>query len=343
MIQPRRALFIQLRRIGDNLMCTPSIRAFKKAYPDCRLDFLTEHPDVLKGNPYLTEIIDVDKHREFAPIYQYKLIKKIRDNRYDLVVDFLANPRSAWYSYLSGAETRLSYGFGHRKWAYNLVPAKSAEPTYAAIDKLNLLKAIGIHSDSASLDFIVSDNARIKAISLLQPDNNRPIISISPVSRREYRRWPLENFAKLGDIISQKIDCRIIVLAGPGEDDVATNVCKLMKSQSLVLKIENLDLLGAFFEKVSLHIGNDNGPKHIAVACGVPTIAIFGTDSPISWTYPDPHRHQYLSCAEYCVECKNASHHPGPECIKQIPVDAVWDKFNLMLTNLNLLSAARQQ
>jgi len=48
---PERALFIQLRRIGDILMCTPAVRAFKKKYPNCTLDFLTEHPDVLQGNP----------------------------------------------------------------------------------------------------------------------------------------------------------------------------------------------------------------------------------------------------------------------------------------------------
>jgi heptosyltransferase III len=334
MSHPQRALFIQLRRIGDILMCTPSVRALKIAHPDCALDFLTEHPDVLKGNPNLNEIIAVDKHKEFAPIYQYRLISKIRKNHYDIVIDFLANPRSAWYSYLSGASTRLSYGFGHRRWAYNLVPQHSTEPIYAASDKLNLLKALDITSDSLSLDFFVSDNARIKAQSLLTPGDNRPVISLSPVSRREYRRWPLENFAKLGDMISRNTNARIIIIVGPGEEEVGTSVCKLMKSQSLVLKVERLDLLGAIFEKVSLHIGNDNGPKHIAVAVGTPTLAIFGSDSPISWTYPDPERHQYLSCIDYCGSCKKGVHKPGHECIGKIPVEIVWDKVSQMISNL---------
>jgi ADP-heptose:LPS heptosyltransferase len=107
---PQKALFIQLRRIGDILMCTPGIRAFKKKFPDCRLDFLTELPDVLQGNPVIDEVINVDRSKQYNPLYQYRLIRKIAKKKYDLVVDFFANPRSAYYSFLTGAEKRLSFG-----------------------------------------------------------------------------------------------------------------------------------------------------------------------------------------------------------------------------------------
>ena len=114
MICPEKALMVQLRRIGDVLMCTPAIRAFNKQYPDCELDFLTELPDVLSGNPHLNDIIRVDRSRQYDPFYQYSLIRKIKKNNYDLVIDFFANPRSAYYSFLSRAKTRLSCGYGHR-------------------------------------------------------------------------------------------------------------------------------------------------------------------------------------------------------------------------------------
>jgi heptosyltransferase-3 len=333
MIVPRKALFIQLRRIGDVLMCTPSIRAFKKHYADCKLDFLTELPAVLEGNPFLDEIIFVDRSREYNAAYQYKLIKKIRSARYDLVVDFFANPRSAYYAFLSGAPTRLSYGYGHRRWAYNLVPSKTKEPLYAAADRLKLLEAIDISSSDCRLDFFPTEKDRLDSNRII-PDDGRPVISLSPVSRRRFNRWPLESYSKLADLLIDKLNAHVIILAGPGEENSAITVSEMMNAEAIVPKLGTLSLLGAIFERVDLHVGNDNGPKHIAVACGAPTVTIFGPHSPISWTYPDPSRHEPVCPSELCNDCGRRKHRCKPECIEGISVDTVWDKVVKMVERL---------
>ena len=339
MISPRKALFIQLRRIGDILMCTPSIRAFKKRYPDCQLDFLTEYPDVLQGNPHIGSVIAVDQTYKFNFAYQFGLIRKIRTARYDLIVDFLSSPRSAYYAYLSGARTRLSYGIGHRRWAYNLVPQKSDEPVYSALDKLRLLEAIDIPHDGLKLEFYPSDKDREIATSLLKSVEGRPLVTLSPVSRRAYRRWPLENFARLAELLETKLGANIIVIVGPGESEAANKVAKLSKAKVEVQQIEKLGVLGALFERVSLHIGNDNGPKHIAVACGAPTISIYGPNSPVSWTYPEPSRHDYVCPVELCNDCQRKKHRCDPECIKSISVESVWLKAVKMASTLPSFSS----
>ena len=52
-------LLIQLRRIGDVLMTTPSIRMLHECYPDAEMTFLTESPSdqVLNENPNIQEIL----------------------------------------------------------------------------------------------------------------------------------------------------------------------------------------------------------------------------------------------------------------------------------------------
>ncbi len=319
MINPRKALIIQLRRIGDVLMCTPSIRAFKKRYPDCELDFLTELPDVLQNNPHIDYIRSVDHSREFNFSYQFNLIRGIRAAHYDLIVDFYATARSAYYSFLSGAGTRLSYGYGHRRWAYNLVPNKDDRAIYAAADRLNLLAAIDVPPDGLELNFYLSDADRENALFFLGRFR-KPIITISPVSRREHRRWPLDKYSALCDRISAHFDCAIVILAGPGEGEFARKVAAKTKAATETAFVSKLGLLGAILGKSCLHIGNDNGPKHIAVACGAPTLTIFGPDNPIAWTYPDSSRHQYLAPAR-----------SGNNCIKDISVDDVWEKVSAML------------
>ena len=330
-IESRRALFIQLRRIGDVLMCTPAVRAFKKHYPDCRLDFLTEFPDVLRGNPYLDSIIPVARSKQYDPIYQFKLIRKIRSAGYDLVVDFLVSPRSAYYSFLSGAATRLSYGFGHRKWAYNLTPEKSQAPCYAARDRLNLLRHIGVEADGVTLDFYPSGDDRVRAGAMLNRYSGKPLVSVSPVSRRDYKRWPLENYAEICRRLSSEFDLSLIILAGPGEEHVADRLAGMLKLlDPIVPDVSSLGLLGAILERMSLHIGNDNGPKHIAVARGVPTFTVFGYISPISWTFPEPERHRFMKPADVSIECRRSDHRCSKECIGKITPDAAWERLRPM-------------
>ena len=335
MTAPKKALFIQLRRIGDVLMCTPAIRAFRKKYPECRLDFLTELPEVLDNNPRLDSIISVDNSRQINPVYQYRLIREIRGGRYDLVVDFFANPRSAYYSFLSGADIRLSYGFGHRKWAYNRTPRKSDQPAYAAQDRLDLLRDVNVPSDGLQLEFNPTDSDRREAKDILNPVSGRSIVTLSPVSRKEFYRWPLESYAKLGELLSSELNFAVVVLTGPGEDQVARDLAKMMVAvEPLILRIDRLGLLGAIFEHANLHLGNDNGPKHIAVACGAPTFTIYGPHSPESWTYPDFSRHQYIHPADIDNECRSLNHKYDKDCIRKISADAVWDKLKQMVASL---------
>jgi ADP-heptose:LPS heptosyltransferase len=325
-------------------MCTPAIRAFKEAFPDCKLDFLTELPEVLQGNPHLSSVIHVDSSKHSHPIHQLNLIRKIRNAGYDLVVDFFANPRSAYYAFLSGAETRLGFGFGHRKWAYNLVPAKSTAPVYAATDRLKLLGAIGITSSDPRLEFYPSDQDRRKAGELIALDKGTSIVTISPVSRRAFNRWPLEKYARLGDLLASKADACPVILAGPGEESIADEVAKLMTAaHPIVPRISGLGLLGAVLEKAGLHIGNDNGPKHIAVACGIPTITIFGPHSHISWTYPDQARHLWILPSERCENCDHQKHSCNAGCIKRIPVEAVWEKARSMMRSLPAFESASRR
>lgn len=341
MNDPKKALMIQLRRIGDVLMCTPSIRAFKKRYPSCQLDFLTELPEILDENPYLNSIISVDRSRQYNPFYQYRLIRDIARSRYDLVVDFFANPRSAYYSFLSGAPVRLSYGFGHRKWAYNLTPAKSDDQVYAAMDRLNLLKSVDVPPDECRLDFYPSDSDRREAQNILKSVSGKPFVTVSPVSRRLFNRWPLERYAEIIDLLESRYGFSIVILAGPGETGEIKRLAGLISAKApLLLTVERLGLLGAIFEQAFLHLGNDNGPKHIAVACKAPTFTIYGPHSHISWTYPDSKNHKYIRPADTDENCRQPGHVCGHKCISKIPVEPVWDRLSAMIDELRLTESS---
>jgi len=55
----RRRSFAVLRPIGvgDVLMCTPALRALKRLRPECRIQFYTDRPSLVRGLPYIDEVM----------------------------------------------------------------------------------------------------------------------------------------------------------------------------------------------------------------------------------------------------------------------------------------------
>src|SRR5258707_5592112 len=115
----KRILVIKLRAIGDVLLSTVVLKSLRSAYPDARIDFLTESPsrEVVEGIPDLDSVLVFDGKRESG----IGLILKIRRLRYDMVIDLFGNPRSALITLGSGARHRVGYRFGWRKHCYNIL------------------------------------------------------------------------------------------------------------------------------------------------------------------------------------------------------------------------------
>ena len=322
-------------------MCTPGLRALRSRYKDSYIAFLTEKEssDLLSLNPYLNEVIVLDKEKYRNPLYSIKKIWEVRKGSFDLVVDFFGNPRSAYFSLLSGAKHRAGYDYPLRRRFYNIVIKDEKIPQYAAQSRLDFLKILGIENCKVDLDFFIPDEARLFAKKFFEEnkiDSKNLLISISPTSRRHFNRWALERYAQLVDWLIYQFDAQIILVWGPGEKGTAEKIKYFMKKNPVISKeTKNLFELGAILERCDLHIGNDNGTKHIAVAMGKPTITIYGPHSPISWTYPDFSRHKFVKKEVDCPDCEKIKHSCTKlSCLDLITVEDVQKTFTELLSQL---------
>ncbi len=322
-------------------MCTPTVRALRSRYKDSHIAFLTEKEssDLLSLNPYLDEVIILDKKRYGNPFYSIKKMWEVRKSSFDLTIDFFGNPRSAYFSFFSGAKHRVGYDYPFRRHFYNLVITDDKTPKYAAQSRLEVLKILGIEDGEVGLDFCIPDEARLFAKKFFEEnaiDTNSLLISISPTSRRHFNRWPLERYAQLADWLISQFEAKIILVWGPGEKKVVEEVKHFMRKDPVISwETKSLFELGAILKRCDLHIGNDNGTKHIAVAMGKPTITIYGPHSPVSWTYPDPFRHKFLKKEVDCPDCDRIKHECTKlSCLDLITVEDVKKTFVQLLTEL---------
>ena len=329
--EPQRILVIQLRQIGDVLLSTPAVRALRKRYPKSHLAYLVEERPglVLQGNPYLDEIIiRPTAGGWFEPI---QTIRRVRQGKFDLVVDFLASPRTAPIAYLSGARVTISFANRRRRFLYShpVMP----EGVYAGAQKLSLLRVLGCPTDSLELDMPVPEAARQMIEGFFKSQglrNGRPVVCIEPFHKRPVREWPAAHFAGLADLIAEKWKAHVVFSWGPGKEAEIKAILAQAKAPHVLAPATDLHQLAALFAAADLYVGNDCGPRHIASSQGRPTFAILGpTDE--SWTPPNDTRHRTVAKAIACRPCNlrycPEKHHACMRELKPEEVFTALDRF----------------
>src|SRR5690348_1191119 len=102
---PRKILLVQLKRAGDVVLATPILEVLKKAFPDAQIDFLVDEAfaELLAENPNIRTVLSYPKSGWIT------LVRRIRREHYDWIIDFQSSPRSAPLVRLSGASASAGY------------------------------------------------------------------------------------------------------------------------------------------------------------------------------------------------------------------------------------------
>lgn len=153
------------------------------------------------------------------------------------------------------------------------------------------------------------------------PDANaRPVAVIHAGASKPYKRWPLEHFVTLARLLLQR--GYQLALIGAGSPDAEANqaiVRQLGNSASIpgesssgVRGADCVDLcnrlslaaLASLLTQISLIVGNDSGPSHLASALGVRGAVIFGPTDVSIWQPLSAHTrvlHNKSACLPDCT------------------------------------------
>lgn len=312
---PKSILVVQLRRLGDVILTTPALEALKKRYPGAKLDFLVEKPgaEAVAGHPAIDEVLVYDAEGALGAL---SWALKVRARKYDWVIDFLANPRTALLTALSGAKVKAGPAHVRRSWAYDHKMVQSPLAVYAGLEKVRWLKDLGVTPEDAPVLprlFVAERPARVGNV-----------IGLVPPSRQVTRRWPAESYARLGRLLRDKHGARLKVFWGPGEKALAEEVARgIGAGASVIPETRTIAELGRELAECRLVVTNCNGPKHVAVALGVPTVTIHGSSDPASWTPAHPD-HLAVRLEELsCIGCRSNECPYKLECMTQLPPERV--------------------
>jgi len=322
------------------VMIAPAVRAIRERFTGARLAIVAKDwvLEALAGNPFYDELIAYDPAGRHAGLAgRLRLAKTIRSGgAVDLAVLFQKAFDAAVIALLAGARVRVGYATDARGplLTHALPPPPASLHNAEAF--LGLARALGCRVPSAGPGFHVGEEERGRARALLDAaglTGAGPLVALHVGASKAPRAWHAARFGELARRLCRRLDARVAVLAGPGEEALADVVARGLPGGSFVVcgPTGGVRRTAAILERCSLFVGSDSGPMHIAAALGVPTIGIFGPGLPRN-TAPLGRPGTVVTVGrDYpCAPCRQAFFTecpPAPSgkpfCLEEIDVDEI--------------------
>jgi ADP-heptose:LPS heptosyltransferase len=286
-----RILLAKRRALGDTVLLGSTIESLARAAPGAEIFALVPRAfaPVLEGHPRLRRVFSYEQGF-------FSLAGEIRALRLDHFVQLHASPGNKWLAYLSGAR-KVSFSVQNNETE----KAYGRHPNALEWDGFFLRSLFGSEiSVPGPLPMIFLSEAEKEEGRLYwrgQGVEPGRVVFLGLGASRPTKRWPPGHFARLAELLRDRLELVPAIVSGPGEIEEAftASVVDHMRARGLrpfagegkgdFLHGAGLSVrkLCAALSAVRCYVGNDSGPKHIAAAVGVPTFTFFGPEDPVEW------------------------------------------------------------
>jgi ADP-heptose:LPS heptosyltransferase/GT2 family glycosyltransferase len=362
----RRILVVKLDHIGDCIIAFPAVRRLKQHFPNARISVLTSHASrpVWSLEPSVEAAIEFDFFHAVSGLGELErtdedwreLRERLSVEHFDLAIDLRKHTETRPVLQHTGARHLAGFDFRNQfpwldialEWTGDQIYAKKRQ--HNADDLVNLVDAVDAACDSDRTVIVTRPSGGSSALAALQQmtPSAGPIVCVHPTVGNDARQWPLEYFAAVIDRLVDQDGARVVLIGAPGDEEAADAILAQVRRpdrvSSLVGKLP-LAELPALLAGVSLFLGNNSGPKHIAAGLGVPTVGIHsGTEDVREWGPVGPNAiavAREVVCAP-CYLAHAADCRRGLACLRQLEPAQVYDACKrLLLTAASATAALR--
>lgn len=156
------------------------------------------------------------------------------------------------------------------------------------------------------------------------PSRAREALALAPAAAHATKRWPAERFTALG----RRWPGPVVVLGGPEDHRLTRGVAEAIGPRAEAIAERGFSRTLDALARARLLVGGDTGLLHLAGACGLPVVGLFGPTTALDgfWCW-----HERGEAVELDLSCRPCSLHGGPVCpigdhlcLQQLEVDSVW-------------------
>ncbi len=259
-------VIIKSMGIGDLVILKSNIDAISKSINKKVVVLAqanTRASEILKFDPHVQEVIDLDKKGFF------KIIKKIKSRNFNQSYIYSDSLRLYLISKFSGIKNNFQYRFfSKRKKNFFKTAKEFTEKTLnSKID----------HESKIFWDENEIENMKKK----FNISNKTKNIVCGISASGPTKRWDVKNYIKLFENLNSKFACKFFIAAGPKDEDLVMEIMSSSSIKDKCISFSNMTIAETIpiISACQNFIGNDTGWAQISAALNLKSLIIF-CDSP---------------------------------------------------------------
>jgi heptosyltransferase I len=285
-----KVLIVRVGAMGDVLHALPAVAALREARPDWEIGWVVDPrwaPMLVDGQghgPVVSRVhlaetkLWTKSPVSFATLRSIGALRKaLRRGRSDLVVDMQGTLRSAVIGWMAGAREFVGYRDPREglaaKFYSRTVGRRGVHVVEQGVALLG--EACGMSLEPGAVDLPHEQWADAWAEELV---GGRNLVLLAAGAGWGAKRWPAQKFGALAKEL-RVLGLTAVVNAPRADDALAAEVVARSDGASEVV-VCNVAGLIALMRRVSVLVGGDSGPMHLAAALGIPLVALFGPTDP---------------------------------------------------------------
>ncbi|HEX9615432.1 MAG TPA: lipopolysaccharide heptosyltransferase II, partial [Bacteroidota bacterium] len=288
MKSPSKTLVIRFSSIGDIVLSTPLLRVLRERFPKSQIDYVTkaEYAELVRSNQNINLTHEFDTAQGFPGLRRLK--DRLRQERYDLVVDLHNSLRSRYLRSMRGVSDIVVVDKRVRE---RTLLVKLKKDTYEGIVPvtnryIETLHAYRISPDGKGPELHLPDEVLFgtaSRIAKLRLSRFERVLGICPFARHATKEWPAKRYAEIAMKFIKETNGAVMIFGGSSD---------VMRSSSVSMPIRagthdervvdftgqlSLGETAAAMQYCDVVVTNDTGLMHIAAAMNRRIVAVFGS------------------------------------------------------------------
>lgn len=354
---PQKVLVVQPNWVGDAVMATPTLRAFRSLYPRAQISYLLRRyvKPIYTGMPWADKLITYRTGRTKAKAGKgqfFELAARLRARKFDMAIVLPNSFKTALVCKMAGIDRIVGYERDGRGFLLTdkLLPAKEKGkfiPSPIVKYYLGVAHYLGSRERNLALELFTTDSEKREAEQVLAQAGldsqlhrpaaagSAPLILLNPGAQYGAAKcWLPEYFAALADRFIDEMGATVLISSAPRERAIVEAINRHMKHAAVDLARAGCTLgsLKEIVNRCDLMVTNDTGPRHIAAAFGVPVVTVFGPTHP-EWTEIYFDRERKVSVPVFCGPCQKKTCPLDHRCMTRVTPGMVF------ATSVQLLKA----
>jgi len=305
-------LIIQTAFIGDVILATGLIEKLHQYYPDAKIDFLLRkgNEGLLIGHPLLRTVLIWNK-KESKISNLIKIIKQVKGNRYDCVVNVHRFASSGFIAAFSGSKLKIGFDKNPISFAFNKKIKHEIGDLHEVQRNQKLIEEItDVNHAKPKLYPTLPDFEKVK------PYRTQPYICIAPTSVWFTKQFPQEKWIEFLKSIKGRTE-KIYLLGAPSDYSVCESIRLAVANEQIVNLAGKLSFLesAALIKGATMNFVNDSAPMHLASAMNASVTAIYCSTVPSFGFGPLSEKSMIIETKER-LDCRPCGLHGFKACPK---------------------------